>query len=187
VNRSAIRLYGLVLYAYPAEFREEYANVMVQTLLDRHKFEAVPPWRLVWREVFDAARVAPQMRWESPMNRIIIIAVLATVAVAATGAVGPVVLIPIAAVALAVSLWWSSQNRPVAAAAGSRRGLWWLAAGVAGIGTGIAIPAIDGGELNGFWWTVMAVSLLAGIAMTVAGVVIAINDRSHQSGEAAVN
>jgi hypothetical protein len=121
------------------------------------------------------------------MNRIIIIAVLATIAVAATGAVGPVVLIPIAAVGIAVTLWWSGQNRPVALPAGSRRGLWWLAAGVAGIGTGIAIPAIDGGELNGFWWTVMAVSLLAGIGMTVVGVVTAVSDRSHRSGQAAVN
>lgn len=136
------------------EFREEYGNVMIQTLLDRHKLEAVPPWRLVWREAFDAAQVAPQMRLDSPMNRIIM---------------------------------RSGRNRPVASGAGSRRGLWWLAAGLAGIGAGIAIPAIDGGELNGFWWTVMALALLAGIAMTIAGVVTVASDRSRRSGQTAAD
>ncbi len=62
---------------------------MLQTVVDRHDHDGVSWPRIVAREFFDATRVAPLMRWESPMNRIVIVvlaaAVAALVAVAVSG------------------------------------------------------------------------------------------------------
>ena len=53
----------------------------------------------------------------------------------------------------------------------------WLIAGGVAIAVAIAIPAIDGGELNAFWWTVMALSMLGGIGMAITGASLAVGSR----------
>lgn len=173
-----------MLLAYPAAFRREYGAAMTQLMLDRRHLEGTPLLTLVLGEVLDVARTAPLMRWESPMNRIVILAVGAAIAAAVVLAAGPVALAPIAAAALGVGSWWVRQNRPIAPARSSRRGIFWCAAGLTGIGVGILIPVIDGGELSEVRWTAMAASLLAGIGALVAGIIFAVSDRSSQLGAA---
>jgi hypothetical protein len=180
VRPTAIRLYRLLLLAYPAEFRRHYRAEMIQLMIDERRHGTRPTWRILLRETFDAARTAPQMRWESTMNRVVIIAVVATVAVAALLTRGALALIPLAIIALAAWLLWGRRLEPIAPAPSSRRWARWLAAGGAAIATGIAIPQIDGGELNALWWTVMAVALLGGIAMAVIGILLAVSDRAHR-------
>ncbi|HUH08119.1 MAG TPA: hypothetical protein VML96_09970 [Egibacteraceae bacterium] len=180
MSPTGLRLYRLVLLAYPAEFRRTYGEPMAQTFGDRLRDGDVTLSRLMLTEAFDAARAAPLMRWESRMNRTIIIVAAATVAVAASIAAGPMALILIAPIALAAALWWTRQNQPVASASASRRWMVWLAAGLAALGTGIGILATAGGELSAAWWTVMAASLLAGIAMTIIGIILGLDHRSHR-------
>lgn len=178
MNRVALAVYKVVLFAYPSEFRHAYGAAMVQSLVDRHRHDGVRLMPLIAGEVVDAARAAPRMRWESPMNRIIILITGATVAAAVALAVSPWALIPIAGAVCAVGSWSLRQGQPIRpTTSGSRRGLAWLVAGAAGVGVAVAIPAIDGGELSEAWWTIFALSLLGGIAMMVIGLIHALNNR----------
>ena len=185
MNRLAVGVFKLVLFAYPASFRRDYGDAMVQSLVDRHRHGAQRQAPLVFSEIFDAVRAASRMRWESAMNRMVVIIIGATAAVATTVAVGPLPVIPIAVLAVAAGLWWFRQGRPIGPASPSRRGLAWLAAGIVGIGIAVLIPAVDGGELNEFWWTVMAVSLLAGIAMAIFGTFHTVTGRPRRPNTAA--
>ena len=114
------------------------------------------------------------------MNRVVIIAVGVTIAVAAFLARGALALIPLGVMALVAWLLWGRRLEPIAPAPSSRRWVRWLAAGGAAIATGIAVPQIDGGELNALWWTVMAAALLGGVAMAVIGTLLAVSDRAHR-------
>ena len=113
------------------------------------------------------------------MNRTIIIIVAATLAIVAA-IVAQVLLVPLALAVLAAWLAWGRRARPLGPATPSRHPIRWMLAGGLAIVVAVTIPAIDGGELNGFWWTISAVALLSGIAMTVAAVVLGTNDRAHR-------
>lgn len=178
MNRVALAVYKAVLYAYPSEFRHAYGDAMYQSLVDRHRHDGVGVVPLIVSEIVDAARAAPRMRWESPMNRIIILVTVATVAAAVALAASPWALIPIAAAVFATGWWMSRQGRPIQpTTSGSRRRLAWLVTGAACVGVAFAIPAIDGGELNGLWWTTFAFSLLGGITVMVIGLIQTLNNR----------
>jgi hypothetical protein len=56
----------------------------------------------------------------------------------------------------------------------------WLITGGVAIAIAIAIPAIDGGELNALWWTVMMLTLLGGIGTALTGALLAVSDRAHR-------
>jgi hypothetical protein len=175
VTRVGLALYKAVLRLYPSEFRHRYSNAMVQSLVDRHRHDRMRLSTLIVREVVDAARVASRMRWESHVNRTIILITGTTVAAAIALAVSPWLLIPIASAVFAFGSWASRQGRSVRpSTAGSARGVAWLLAGVVSVVTAIAIPAIDGGELSEPWWTVFALCLIGGIAMMVFGAVRAL-------------
>jgi hypothetical protein len=184
MDRLAVLAHKLVLFAYPAAFRREYGAAMTQLMLDRRHLEGTPLLPLVLGEVLDVARTAPLMRWESPMNRIVFLAVGAALAAAVALAAGPLTLAPIAVAAFGLGLWWVRQNRPIAPARSSRRGIFWCAAGITGIAIGILIPVIDGGELSEVWWTAMAGSLLFGIGALVAGLIFVVSARPSQLGAA---
>lgn len=178
MNRVALAVYKAVLLAYPSDFRQAYGDAMVQSLFDRYRHDGAALMPLIVSEVVDAARAAPRMRWESPMNRIIILIIAATVAAAVALAVSPWALVPIAGAVFAAGWWSLRQDRPIRpTTSGSRRGLAWLVAGAASVGVAVAIPAIDGGELSELWWTIFALSLLGGIAMMVIGLVQAMTSR----------
>ena len=177
MSALAIRLYRLVLLAYPSQFRRGFSAEMVRLLIDRRRHEARSEWRILLEETVDAAHAAPRMRWESPMNRIVILAVVGTAAIAAI-LVAQLALIPLAVLGLAAWFAWGRPLQPIAPAAASRRWLTWLIAGGAAIA--IAIPAIDGGELSELWWTVMMLTLLGGIGMAITGALLAVSDRAQR-------
>jgi hypothetical protein len=179
VSAVAIRVYRLVLFAYPAEFRRGSGAEMVRLLIDRRRHEACSEWRILLDETVDAAHAAPRMRWESPMNRIVILAVFGTAAIAAI-LVAQLALIPLAVLGLAAWFAWGRPLQPIAPAAASRRWVTWLITGGVAIAIAIAIPAIDGGELNAFWWTVMMLTLLGGIGTALTGALLAVSDRAHR-------
>ena len=106
------RTLQLVLRAYPAEFRRSYGDAVLQTVADRHDHEGVSWTRILAPEFLDATRVAPLMRWESPMNRIVIVVLAAAVVGFVAVAVSPATLIPLAVVMIAAVAWWARQNRP---------------------------------------------------------------------------
>jgi hypothetical protein len=133
---------------------------MVRLLIDRRRHEARSEWRILLEETVDAARAAPRMRWESPVNRIVILAVVGTAAIAAI-LVAHLALIPLAVLGLAA--WFA-----------------WLIAGGAAIAMAIAIPAIDGGELSELWWTVMMLTLLSGIGLAITGALLAVSGRAER-------
>jgi hypothetical protein len=180
VNPAYVRLYRLVLLAYPASFRREYGTEMEQLLLDQHRHGGPAAGRIVIREILDAVRTAPRLRWETPMNRVVIIAVAAAVAIASLLAGGALALIPIAATVVAAWFLSGRSLQPIAPARSSRRWLSWLLAGGVSIAIGVAIPQIDGGELNSVWWSVMAITVVGGIVMAVIGVLLAFSDRAHR-------
>ncbi|MDQ2678723.1 MAG: hypothetical protein M3Y51_08260 [Actinomycetota bacterium] len=157
---------------------------MTQLMLDRRHLDGTAALPLMLGEVIEAARTAPRMRWECPMNRIVILAVGATLAAAVALAAGPLALAPIAVAALGAGLWWVRQTRPITAGRSPRGGIAWCALGIAGIVIGTLIPTLDGGELNEAWWTAMAVSLLAGTGALVAGIIFVVSDRATQPGAA---
>jgi hypothetical protein len=179
VSAVAIRAYRLMLLLYPAEFRRRYGDDMVQLMIDRQRHEARRTSLILLDETYDAVRAAPRMRWESPMNRTVIVAVAGTVAIAAA-LVAWVVLVPLALVAVAAWFLWGRRAQPIASASTSRRWMRWMLAGGLAIVAAAAIPAIDGGELNEVWWTVTAIALLSGIGMAVTAVVLAASDRAHR-------
>jgi len=180
VTAIAIRLYRLVLLAYPSQFRRGFGDEMERLLIDRRRHEARSEWRILLDEAVDAARAAPRMRWESAMNRVVILAVFGTMAVAAA-LVAQLALLPLAAAGLAAWFAWGRPLQPIASATAPRRGVTWLMGGGVTIAIAIAIPAIDGGELNAFWWTVMMLALLGGIGMAIAGVSLAVGGRARRA------
>jgi hypothetical protein len=179
VSAAVVRLYRLVLLLYPAEFRRRYRDDMVQLLVDRQLHEQRRASLVLLNETFDAVRTAPRMRWESPMNRTVIIAVAGTAAIAAA-LVGKVILLPLGLLAVAAWLLWGRPARPIASGSSSRHWMRWMLTGALAIVFAVAIPTIDGGELSEVWWTVAAVALLGGIAMAITGLVLAASARAHR-------
>ena len=117
------------------------------------------------------------------MNRTVIVIVTATLAVAAA-IVAQVVLVPIAVAALVAWFLLGRGSQPIASPSASRHWKRWMLAGGLAVVVAIAIPAIDGGELNEVWWTVMALAMLGGIGMIVTAVVLVASDRSQRQLEA---
>jgi hypothetical protein len=152
---------------------------MVQLVDDRHHHEHRPVWQLLLQETLEAVRAAPRMRWESPVSRTVILAVAATAA-AAAALVAQVLLLPLGLAVLVAWHVWGKRLPPVAPASASRRWTTWLIAAALAIAVAVAIPAVDGGELNELWWTVMAIALLAGVGMAVTGLILAVSDRAHR-------
>jgi hypothetical protein len=152
---------------------------MVQLLIDRQRHGARPPAVALWDELCDAVRAAPRLRWESPMNRTVILVVAGTVAIVAA-LVAKVVLLPLGLLGAAAWAMWGRAGRPIAPSSSARHWLGWSVAALLAIGTAVAIPAVDGGELDEVWWTVMAIALLGGIGMAVTAIVLATSQRAHR-------
>jgi hypothetical protein len=176
VNRAALAVLRVVQFAYPASFRRRFGADLMQLARDRWWHGGVGVWRIVWTETCDAARAAPALRWESNMTRVVAVSVLAAVAIVAAMAV-KLLLIPVVLIGFACWFSWGRAWRPVAATQPARRWVRWLVAGAATIALAIAIPAIDGGELNGFWWSAAALALLGGVSMVVAALLLASSAR----------
>ena len=176
-------LYRLALHAYPARFRREYGDAMQQTLRDQVAYEHRSALRVLTRELTDVARTAPRMRWESPMTRVVLIVLGATLAIAAVIAGGPLWILAVAAVVGFGLLVGAGRDRRVEATLHNRRWVPWAIVAVIGIGAAVAIAQLADGELSEVWWSVMALCGLVGIASAVVAALIAVTH--HRSDGAA--
>lgn len=179
MTANARRLFRLLLLLYPAEFRHRYGDDMLRLQIDRQRNEGRRTSSILLDEFSDAVRAAPRQRWESPMNRTVIVIVTATLAIAAA-IVANILLVPLAIAALLAWFLLGRGAQPIASSSASPQWKRWMLAGGLAVVAAIAIPAIDGGELNEVWWTVMAISLLGGIAMIVTALVLVTSNRSDR-------
>jgi hypothetical protein len=170
VSRLPLRLYGAALHAYPPAFRREYGPLLLQSVMDKHRVECTPLWRVVVREIADVATTAPRMRGESPMTRFVAAAGTLTVGVVAATAVGPIALLAVLAAAALVWFGGFGSKRTAEAAARRGRSPLWLSGGLVALAGAIAIPVVDGGELSQVWWSVMAALGVAGVVLLVTAV-----------------
>jgi hypothetical protein len=178
VSDLPLRLYRTSLHAYPPAFRREYGPVLLQNVMDQRRIEGTPLWRVAIREIADVAATAPRMRGESPMTRFVAAVGTLTVCVVAAIAIGPLAVL--AVLGAAALLWFGSVRAAPTAEGAARAGSSsrWLIGGLAALAGAIAIPLIDGGELNAMLWSVMAVLGVAGVALLV----IAALSRSSSKG-----
>jgi hypothetical protein len=176
VNGVARSLHRVVLRMYPREFRDAFGDDMVQNFLDRRRYERRSSFGLLAAELVDAASVAPTMRWENPMNRILWLASgpAALVLVLALVGGGPIAVFALLGVVLAVFVMARGRDRLDVPVDAPRRAGTWVVGGALAIAVGLAIPAIDGGELNAFWWSAMALSLLAGMVLLTTGLLLVV-------------
>jgi hypothetical protein len=180
VNELPLVLYRASLHAYPPIFRREYGPVLLQNLMDQQRVEGTPLWRVAVREIADVAATAPRMRGESPMTRFAAAVGALTVCVVAAIAIGPLAVLAVlgAAVLLWFGLFRSAPTAESAARGGSSTR--WLVGGLVALAGAIAIPVIDGDELNEVWWSVMAVLGLAGVALLVTAVSLRLSSKGLQ-------
>lgn len=177
-------LYRFVLRAYPARFRQEYGAAMRQTFRDQIRHDHRPAMQILAREIADVALTAPRMRWENPMNRLMLIVVGATVAVAAALIAGPLSLVLISALVALGLLVRAGRDRDIEAVLRHRRWLPSAAVAAIAIGSAVAIAQLasgDDGELSAVWWTVAAVCVLVGIIAAILTLSILVTGRSNES------
>jgi hypothetical protein len=177
VSDLPLRLYRASLHAYPPAFRREYGPVLLQSLVDQQRIEGTPLWRVAVREMADVAATAPRMRGESPMTRFVIAVGTLTAATVAAVTIGPLAVLAVLGAAVVV---WFGSIRPAPAAGGAGRAghpSRWLVWGLLALTGAIAIPLIDGGELNELWWSVMAVLGLTGVALLVTAALLRVSSK----------
>jgi hypothetical protein len=165
-----LRLYRASLHAYPPAFRRKYGPRLLQCVMDKHRIEGTPLWRVAVREIADVASTAPRMRGESPMTRFVVAVGTLTVCVVAAMAVGPLAVL--AVLGAAALIWFGAIRATPTAEEAAQRGVspLWLVGGLAALAGTVAIPLIDGGELSQTWWSVMAALGLAGVALLITAV-----------------
>lgn len=185
MNRFAVRTLRILTFAYPADFRRRYIDDITQLAIDRHRHDHVSAWRILADETADTLRTAPLQRWETTMGRIIIISTIAAAALIAA-LVAQVMLVPLVLVLAACAVAFSRGRRPIAADQPRHRWVPWLVAGVVGVGAAVAIPLIDGGELNAFWWSAMALAGILGIVALIASLLMALDGRTGRTTTAPI-
>jgi hypothetical protein len=177
VNHFAVSVYRASLRAYPPAFRRDYEDALVQSFMDQHQLGGAALWQVALREIVDVASTAPRMRGESPMARLIATIAGLTIAVLAAVFFGPPALLLVAAGCTAI--WFGFLRNAPTAERAVRRAVsprWFIAGGIA-LATAIAIPIIDGGELNQVWWSVMMLLLVAGVGLLVTAVSLVVSSR----------
>jgi hypothetical protein len=167
VTQLALVVYRGALRLYPRSFRREYETALVQCVVDQHTFESRGLLSVVARELPDVAGSALRMRGESPMARFVVVIVTLVVAALAALAAGPMALVPVLVVAVAI-VWGMRSAPPLDAARETRPARWFAGAAVAVVAA-VMIPVVDGGELSEPAWAVMAVLMVAGVALAVTG------------------
>jgi hypothetical protein len=166
VNRLLLGVYRGALHLYPRTFRQEYGDELVRAALDQCTFGGRSPVSVVVRELPDVAGSALRMRGENPMSRFAVSVVVLVAGIAAALAGGPIALVPMAAVAVAVFMGMR-DTPPIEVRSGHPAR--WLVTAVGAIGVAVAIPVIDGGELSEPAWAAMAVLLIGGVGLALTG------------------
>ena len=170
-----MKLYRLLLHAYPRTFRREYGDDMVALVQTQLREERAA--RVVGRTVLDLALTIPTRHLETHMNAssgtaliVILVAVGGLLAVLGNpiGVVAALVLFALAGLA------WR-RNRPVVEAGDGR---WWklLLSGVGLLGTLVVVTTITG-ELPSGWWEVAMLTILVSFGLMGTGIVLGIAGR----------
>ena len=84
-------------------------------------------------------------------------------------AAGPIALAAVIAAGAAAFVRMRGAQPSVDGAATRRRGSRWLVGSAAAIAGAVAIPAVDGGELNQPWWSAMAAMVIAVVVFAAIG------------------
>ena len=169
-----MRLYRALLHLYPRSFRREYGDDMVALVASQRRHES--RFRVAARTSVDLATTIPMRHLEARMPRSsTTVAIIGLAAIAIVFAVvgGPLALVvPLAAFALAVTLF--RRSRPMVPADGR----WWrlLLAG-AGMLASIAVITTITGQLPDGWWFVAMTGLLTSFLLIAAGIVLGIAGR----------
>jgi hypothetical protein len=173
-----MRAYRALLRCYPKSFRREYEGQMLQAYTDRIRHDGAASWRILVREVSDAAIAATAMRWEHMMTRVVSIAVAFSLALLAALAAGPLPAVGILLVVALIALGRARSRRPID---GANTWMKWAAFGVVALVPAVAILAISDEELSEIVWTLMALSILTGLALLTTGLVVAFSQRPTHS------
>lgn len=173
--------YALLLRLYPRHFRQEYGPDM--TLLFSNQLNDETASRIWGRALVDLAISVPTRHLEAHMNRSpspivpILFAVVSVagmfIAVVGGSNVGMLAVgLSVAAVAGVLAGVSLRQIRPFTER-GATAAHWWkfLVAGGAVIGT-VATVTTATGELSSGWWVPMMLTLLTGLLLAAAGVVL---------------
>ena len=99
------------------------------------------------------------------------------VAAQAALAAGPVALVAVVAIGAMVFVGMRGSQPSVDRAVPLRRGSRWFAGSAIALVGAVAIPAVDGGELNEVWWSAMAVLVVAATACAVVGAALALGSQ----------
>jgi hypothetical protein len=184
VSRAVAAFYRALLWTYPPAFRREYGDEMLRRVGDELRFGSVGPWRTGTRLVWDVARTAPRMRWESNMSRVVLVSVAVAVAVIAGFVGSPILLLALLAIAFLAYLALVRDNpgRTITAPPERARGwYWWLLASGGFVLAGFGVLTIEGGdELSEIGWSLWMLTWGAAIVMLVIGIVLAVTHFAHR-------
>jgi hypothetical protein len=183
VNRPSRLLVRVALQACPADFRRAHGADVIRTVHDRCRHGGEPVGRVVVREVVDVALAASCMRWEQPMSRTVLLALVATASIVGALVGGPAALVPVAGIVGVAACMLVRSRRLARPLEEPHRWGRWLAAGAVLVAGAVVIPVIDGGELDELWWSVAAVLLVGGLTISFVGLLTAVRGGNGGSPE----
>jgi len=179
-------LYQRLLWLYPASFRNEYRQAMVQVFCDRLRAQAGDrPRRAaarVWLTTLaDLAVSVPNQRIEVFMSGQQITAQLTTVIAAVLVSIAAMLFIGFYAVVLLAAatggLVYQRRRGRYVRLPGQSTWYRWVLSGVAMLAVA-SLPAILSlGELNEWIWTVFALLTVAGLIAVAVGAAMGMRDR----------
>jgi hypothetical protein len=180
-------LYQRLLWLYPASFRREYGQAMLQVFSDRLRDEArhrprAAPTRVWLHTLRDLALSVPNQRIEAFMSKqqttprqVAAVVIMVALSIAAMVAVGPLVFVPF----LAVAGWLVYQERrgQYVRLPGQSRWHRWVLSGAALLAVGLLPAILPVGELSEVTWTLFALLMVTGLIALATGVAIGMRDR----------
>ncbi len=181
MNEPRMRVYRALLHCYPKSFRREYEAQMLQAFCDRCRYDGTSTWPILAREITDAAIAAPTLRWENPMTRVALVAAAISVTLLAAIAGGPTVLVPAIAMLLIVALIAGGRSRLRRPIDNTSRWTRWAGLGAVALMPAAVILATSDEELSEVPWTLMALSIVAGLTLFVTGLIVALSQRPRHT------
>ena len=176
--------YQRLLWLYPASFRRDYGQAMVQVFCDRLRDEARRRPRAAslraWLQTLgDLALSVPNQRIEACMSEqqtmLVTVIVMVSLSIAAILFIGFYAVVLLAAVT-GWLVYQRGRGRYVRLS-GQSRWYGWVLSGVALLAVA-SLPAILSlGELSEWAWTLFALLTVAGLIAVAVGVAMAVRDR----------
>lgn len=184
-------LYRWLLWLYPAAFRREYEQDMVQLFSDRLRDEArrrrrAAAARVWFHTLRDLVRSVPKQRIEALMSvrqttPKLVIAAISSAAIVAMIVADLLAVVLLLAAASGVLAYRQLRGQNVHVSAGPRPRRWILnGTGLLAVGL-FAPPFLVGDDINSLEWSLIALLLIAGFVAIATGLVKAMSDspRAH--------